>query len=56
MKVSLSQQETNLTKEELKAIKSLRNIKAIIIKPADKGSSSVIMSKSDYLKDGYRLL
>lgn len=54
--VSLSQQETNLTKDELKAIKSLRNNKAIIIKPADKGSSTVIMNRADYLKEGYRQL
>ena len=54
--VSLSQQETNLTKDELKAIKSLRNNKATIIKPADKGSSTVIMTRADYIKEGYRQL
>ena len=48
--VSLSQQETNLTKNELKAIKSLRNNKAIIIIPADKGSSTVKMNRADYLR------
>lgn len=54
--VSMSQNENNLTKEEFNAIKSLRYNKDIIIKPADKGSSTVIMNKSDYLKEGYRQL
>ena len=35
----------NLTKEEYKAIKSLKNIENIIIKPADKGSVIVILGK-----------
>ena len=48
--ILLSQQETNLTKDELKDIKSLWNNKAIIIKPADKGSSTVVMNRSNYLK------
>ena len=44
-----------MTKDELKAIKSLRNNKDIIIKPAEK-YSSVIMNRSDYLKEGNRQL
>ena len=48
--------KTNLTKDELKAIKLLRNNKAIIIKLADKGSSTVIMNWADYLKDSYKQL
>ena len=50
----MSQQETNLTKEELKAIKSLWNYKDIIIKQSDKGSSTVIINRLDYLKEVYR--
>ena len=48
--VSLSQQETNLTQEELKAIKSIRNNKAIIIKPSDKDSSTIIMKSQITLR------
>ena len=45
-----------MTKDELKAIKSLRNNKDIIIKPAEKYSSTVIMNRSDYLKEDNRQL
>lgn len=38
----------NLKSEELKALKSLRNNKNIIILPADKGNSTVIMNREDY--------
>ena len=55
-KVNLYQSKSNLTKEEFRAIKSLIDNKNIIIKPADKGSSVVIMDKMDYLKEGYRQL
>ena len=46
----------NLTKEEYKAIKSLKNNKDIIIKPADKGSAIVILDKESYINEGQRQL
>jgi len=47
---------SNLTKIEQKAIKSLKQNGEIVIKSADKGSSVVILDKSDYLKEGHRQL
>lgn len=46
----------NLTKEEELALKELRNTHSIIIKPADKGSSVVIMDKTDYKQEALRQL
>ena len=46
----------NLTKEEYKSIKSLRNHPDIIIKPADKGSAIVILDKQYYINEGERQL
>ena len=46
----------NLTKEEYKSIKSLRNNPDIIIKPADKGSAIVILDKHYYKNEGERQL
>ena len=46
----------NLTKEERKALKDLRNRDDIIIKEADKGSAVVVMSKADYIKEADRHL
>ena len=46
----------NLTKEEYKSIKLLRNHPDIIIKPADKGSAIVIQDKEYYVKEGERQL
>ena len=45
----------NLTKEEYKAIKSLKNNKDII-KPADKGSAVVVLDKESYINEGQRQL
>ena len=42
----------NLTKEEYKAIRSLRNNKDIVIKLADKGSAIVILDKQSYTNEG----
>ena len=46
----------NITPEERRALKSLKNNNDIIIKPADKGSSTVIMNKEDYIKEGLNQL
>ena len=46
----------NLTKEEYKAIKSLKNSKDIIIKPAVKGSAIVILDKESYINEEQRQL
>ena len=39
----------NLDKEERTAIKTLKQNKNIIIKPADKGAAIVVMDKTDYV-------
>ena len=46
--------EKHLTKEEYKAIRSLRSNKDIVIKPADKGSAIVIMDKLSYINEGQK--
>ena len=46
----------NLTKEEYKAIRSLKNNKDIVIKPADKGSAIVILDKLSYINEGEKQL
>ena len=39
----------NISQEERKALASLRRRKDIIIKPADKGSATIVMARDDYL-------
>ena len=46
----------NLTLEEEHALKALKEDLNIIIKPADKGSAVVVMSKKDYILEGLRQL
>lgn len=46
----------NLTKAEIKGLKSLRKNNSIIIKPADKGSAIVIQDRFQYLWEGNRQL
>ena len=46
----------NLPNAELAALKQLRKNPFIVIKPADKGSSSVIMDKDNYISEGYHQL
>ena len=41
----------NLTKEEWSAVKSLKEDKSIVIKPADKGSCVVVWDKQDYIRE-----
>eukprot|EP00111_Clytia_hemisphaerica_P006258 TCONS_00018115-protein len=43
--------EHNISKEERKAIDSLRNDTSIIIKGADKGSCIVVWDREDYLRE-----
>jgi hypothetical protein len=51
-----SQRKKNLSKTEFKALKSLQNNENIVIKPADKGSSVVILDRSSYIEEGHRQL
>lgn len=46
----------NLLPSEVKALKCLCSNKHILMKPADKGSSAVIMDRTQYLWEGYRQL
>ena len=46
----------NISKDEKNAIRSLKSDKTIVIKKADKGSSSVIMNKIDYIFECERQL
>ena len=48
--------QNNLNNGEIKALKNIRRIPDIIIKPADKGSATVIMDKQNYINEGYRQL
>ena len=54
--VELKQHKQNMSKDDYRALKSLKKRKNIIIKPADKGSSTVIMNKSDYIFEANRQL
>ena len=59
MKIELANRRRprfNTTKEERKAMKSLKQNQDIIIKPADKGGAIVILNKEDYIKEGLRQL
>ena len=46
----------NLPSEESLALKSLQQRTDIVIKPADKGSAVVVLSKEDYIKEANRQL
>ena len=46
----------NLTSGERKALSKLRARTDVIIKPADKGSATVVMSKEDYVAEARRQL
>ena len=46
----------NLTKEERRGLRTLRENPHITIKKADKGSAVVVMNTTDYLREGYRQL
>ena len=51
-----TQDKRNLPATETRAIKQLTKNKKIVIKPADKGASVVVMDKKDYLGEVYRQL
>lgn len=46
----------NLSKQERTALRQLRNNTDIVIKPADKGSATVIMDRDDYIHEATRQL
>ena len=50
-KAAISKPKDNLTKGERKALKTLNSNKDIIIKKADKGTTTVIMDKIDKIKE-----
>ena len=54
--IYLNQTKNNLSHDEKVSLNNLKNNKDIIIKGADKGSSTVIMSKQAYLNEAYRQL
>ncbi len=47
---------SNITPDESRALRSLRRDDSIVILPADKGRSTVVMDKSDYEKKVMDLL
>jgi hypothetical protein len=49
-------QVNNLTKNERDALKFLQENDSIVIKPADKGSATVVLDKEAYIKEAYRQL
>ena len=54
--INLRQTGQNMSKADYRALKMLRKRNDIILKPADKGSSTVILSKSDYISEANRQL
>ena len=48
--------QNNLNDGEIKALKNIRRNSDIIIKPADKGSATVIMDRQNYINEGHRQL
>jgi hypothetical protein len=52
----LLSEKNNLTREEMESLKQLKNVKDIIIKPADKGGATVIMDKTAYVTEAMRQL
>lgn len=48
--------KNNLTHAERAALQNLKTNSSIVIKPADKGSATVVMDKENYLAEAYRQL
>ena len=51
-----SRRKKNLPQKQVQAMRDLHNNNNIIIKPADKGGSIVIMNKADYIQEAHRQL
>lgn len=49
-------EKSNISKEEADALRSLKNMRHIVIKPADKGSAVVILSREQYIFEVERQL
>lgn len=49
-------EKDNLSLEEIRALKELKNAKNIVLKPADKGSAVVILSREQYILEAERQL
>ena len=54
--LSISSQKNNLSPSEINSLRNLRNNRDVVIKPADKGSATVIMDKANYIAEGHRQL
>lgn len=52
----IHQEKPNLTREEVKALRELSHNKLIVIKPANKGSAVVILSREQYTTEVLRQL
>lgn len=49
-------EKNNISHQEIRALRELRNTKHIVIKPADKGSAVVILSRDQYIFEAERQL
>ena len=47
---------SNLSREEIKALRDLKNYRDVVIKPADKGSAVVIWALKEYREEAYAQL
>ena len=54
--IRLRNQKSNMSKQELSAITTLKNNTDLVIKPYDKGRGICIMNRADYLKVGFKHL
>lgn len=56
LQFSMRPEKHNLSTKEVKALRELTHNKNIVIKPADKGSSVVILSREQYVQEALRQL
>lgn len=52
----LIEEKTNISWEDSKTLRDLKSLKSIVIKPADKGSAIVILSREQYILEAERQL